>query len=324
MGHNAQSLRMATVRDLLATPSLAGLSMLGASGLDREVRDVALVEELGDLARVGRGSFVVLARGASRAASTYRFDVAIRRAAARGVACLAILEPWARSLSATAAALAERAGLALVAIPGDRDLGSIAAALGGELLRGARGALAQIEEGLEGLLQAAEQGDLEAVAGAAGRCLARPVRVGAPGPDEVSVPVEVLGETVAWLSTPAAGARDAVARLVLALAAYAVAASLATARWAEELPERSRAELLTELLAATGCPSTAGTWWATSISETPLPDGSTRPPRSNSPRPRRTSPSARRGRAGGRGTSPVRGPRSSWSARSRATRARPP
>ncbi|HWO69842.1 MAG TPA: helix-turn-helix domain-containing protein [Actinomycetota bacterium] len=241
---------MPTVRDLLSTASLRGISPLGPSGLDSEVRDVALAEDLDDLAWAGRGSFVIIGRTASRAAPTYRFDVAVRRAAARAAACLAILEPWARSVSTTAAALAERAHIALVAVPEGTDLGGLAAALGREILRGAQAALARIEAGLEELLEAAEGADLEAVATAASRCLGRPVRVGPAGPDEISVPVVVLGERVAWFSAPTSGGRDPEATLVLSLAAHAVAGSLATLRRAEELPERSRAELLTELLAA--------------------------------------------------------------------------
>lgn len=246
--HNGSA--VPTVRELLPTASLRGIETLGPGGLDAEVCQVALAEDLDDLSRVGRGSFVLLGQAAARAASTYRFDVAVRRAAARGAAALAVLEPWARSVPPTAAELARRAGIALLAVPGGTDLGALAAALGHRILSGDEALLDRIEAGLDGLLEAADAGDLEAVAAAASRCLARPVRVGTPAPDEVSAPVVVLGDRVTWLSAPGGGGRDPAARLVLSLAAHAVGGALAAARRAEELPERSRAELLTELLAA--------------------------------------------------------------------------
>jgi sugar diacid utilization regulator len=113
---------MASVDAILTAPSLVGLARVNEVGGDREVTDVCLAEIFADLESASSGSIVILGRTASAEATDYRFDMALRWAAIRGVAAVAAFadDQWHPPL--TAVDIAGRAGVALVSIQAKLEL----------------------------------------------------------------------------------------------------------------------------------------------------------------------------------------------------------
>ncbi|WP_242453930.1 PucR family transcriptional regulator [Bailinhaonella thermotolerans] len=198
----------------LAGPELAG----AASG-------VRLVEDLRRVAAQPRGSVLVLTEAASREAGGYRLDVALRDAAAAGAAGLVLTGDRPAEVGRTAAALAERGGVALLAAGG--DLAELVVALDRALAGDAADALERAAEAAEGVLRAG--GSPERMAAEAGAALG----------------VGVRAEDGVFTAEPLTGHLGRAAGIVLRLAELAAAAGQP-----DELPWRSRARLLTELLVA--------------------------------------------------------------------------
>ncbi|MGE5226802.1 MAG: hypothetical protein ACM3OO_07985 [Planctomycetaceae bacterium] len=237
---------MPKLGDLLAWIDPGRLRPLGAAGARRDVRGVALAEDLGEVEHAPGGSLVLLTRTASADAATYRFDVAVRRGAERGVAALALADPHDRDLSRSARAAAQRADLALLGYGAHEDLAELAASLGA-LLRGEpERAVEAAAAGLRALDRAREEAaGVAATVAAVGQALPG-TALAEPTPGLLGEPIEVEGIREAWLVAPEAGP---VQTLLLRAAAADVAAAMGRARRAQDAPVRSRSELLTELLA---------------------------------------------------------------------------
>ena len=107
---------------MLASSPLAGLERVSQGGGDRMVTTVRLAEQLGDLEGAPAGSFVVLSRAASAEAVDYRLDMALRWAAIHQVAAVAAFAGGRWRPTLTAMDIAERAGVAMVSIPGGIEL----------------------------------------------------------------------------------------------------------------------------------------------------------------------------------------------------------
>jgi sugar diacid utilization regulator len=241
---------MATLGQLLTPPPLPGLGAVNEFRPERAVSSVGVAEDLADIANRAPDSFVILSRHASQETGDYRFDIAIRRAAAAGVAAIGVLEPQARSTSPTAHGIAEHAGIALVSVPPQIDIGMLCVELSRRLAGGSEAALAQAERGLDTILEAEGEGTVEAIVRAASGALDAPVDVTSSASD-VAVPIVVAGDADSYLSAavPADAPQGAV-RLILHLAAAAAERVLAVERRARDLSERSRTEVLTELIAS--------------------------------------------------------------------------
>ena len=257
---------MADVDGILASSPLSGLKRVSQGGGGKLVTSVCLAEGLADLDQAPGGSFVVLARAASAEAIDYRMDMALRWAAIHRVAAVAVMSADVWQPSATAADIAERAGIALVSVPGQLELSWLLAAIGREVGGGADRALGRAEQGLSAVLRAEQAGaDLDRLREGVQDALGTAVEFhsGQVGQDEeqprgrlaevadraVVVPVLVGGRPVGYFSAPGAHGDLAVAaRLVLSLAASTAGRLLDLTRRASELPARSRSELLAELL----------------------------------------------------------------------------
>src|SRR5215470_5250583 len=257
---------------MLASSPLAGLERVSQSGGDRMVTTVRLAEQLGDLEGAPAGSFVVLSRAASEEAVDYRLDMALRWAAIHQVAAVAAFAGGRWRPTLTAMDIAERAGVAMVSIPGGIELTWLLPALIRETGGPADRALGRAEQGLAAVLAAEESGaDLDTLRDQVGQALGVPVgfRPAAPGngsapdgagglddlaglaaPDgEVSAPVVVGTQLFGHFTAPDAHGDLAVAaRLVLHTAASAAGRLLDIAARARDLPVRSRSELLAEML----------------------------------------------------------------------------
>lgn len=184
---------------------------------------VRLIEDLRDVAAQPPDSVLVLTRAAAREAAGYRLDVALRDAAAAGVAALVLTV--SAEVGRSAAALAERGGVALLAAEG--DLGELVVAIDRAIAGDAADALVRAEQAVKGVLRAS--GAPERIAEEASAALG----------------VGVRAEGAAFSADRPGGHLGRATGIVLRLSELAAAAGPA-----DEQPGRSRAQLLTELLVA--------------------------------------------------------------------------
>jgi sugar diacid utilization regulator len=244
---------VASLAQLVASPTLSSLlGYLARPRSDAEVERVALIEELGEIERVGEGAIVLLTRSASAAAGTYRFDMALRMARGRRVAALVLPASEVARMTPTAAAVADRSGTALLGTSDDVDLGELAIAIARELSGGADAALVRAHAALRAVAAHPADGSPERLVDRAGAALGVQLSLvssePAAGP---RTPVVLDDHVEGWVSAPQQEGDLAVAlEIVMHMAAAGVRRTLARARRAEELPIQSQAELLSELLSA--------------------------------------------------------------------------
>ena len=242
------------------------------------VDSVVLIENIGDLLDLsGANALMLLTPRASAAATTYRFEIAVREAGARRVAAVILTGNAAPALLPTSVALAQRAGLVVLRAAPATDLAELVSATYREVRVGSETALARALSALEAL-RSAEEGNqgVKRVLEAASTAFGATIEMREPKSGVPTKPAS-WGEKSAVPTKPAAwGARDgelsspvivdgsvrgvvvgqpdsgdpAATRIVLELTAGAVARALAARQRAEEIPARSEAELLTELLSS--------------------------------------------------------------------------
>jgi sugar diacid utilization regulator len=241
---------MPAVDAVLASPALSRLARVSARGGEAEIGDIRLAEHFADLGQAPQGSLVLLGREASAALSDYRFDMGLRWAALQNVAAVAAFaaSPWRPT--ATAADIAERAGIALISVPADIETTWLIRALLREVGGSAEAALARAEAGLEAVIRAEEQAaDLESLRRCMSHALGTQIELRAPAGYEAGVAAGAGEPPFGYFTAPdARGDLAVAARLVLHAAAAAAGRLYDAARRARELPIRSRSELLAELL----------------------------------------------------------------------------
>jgi hypothetical protein len=243
---------VASLARLLETPALRGVARrIAGAMIDVTVRRSTLVEDLELLVRVPPESLVVLTSTASRDASGYRLDMALKVARSRGAAAF-MLTDGRTEVAASASTIAERAGMAILASDSGADLAGIITAVEREIRGSADAALARIDEAVRALRTAEEDGvrpeDLVAIAA---DCLECELRLGEPNGEELSAPVIVDDEVESSLCVTAPDGHHRVAAAAVAsLAAGALGRARAAARRAKDAPIRSRGQLLAEFLLA--------------------------------------------------------------------------
>jgi len=244
-----------TLGEILAAPGLAAvLHRLAGPVEDRSVSGASLVEDLDQIAEAGPGALVVLTAGASRSAAGYRLDMALRLAGARSVAAI-VLTDGRREISTTARTIADRAAVDVLTTACSTDLAALVLALERELAGGSELAFGQLGAVLDAIRPADEpdlDGDAIVVAAstALGHPLQRTATAGDPA-DHITVPITIEGGVVGFLGAARRGGHlDTVTEVAVRLVAAAVARFEAETRLAEEVPVRSRGELLTEFLLA--------------------------------------------------------------------------
>jgi hypothetical protein len=243
---------VASLDQVLGAPALRGLIWrMGGSRGDPEVRRPVLVEDLEDAGQVEAGDLVVLTHAASRQATDYRLDMALKLAGSRGAAALVLIDGGAQ-LPSTAERVAERADVVVCGSDGHAELATLLAAVEREIAGDAPTALARIAAAVAALEDAEEEGaDADALLEAAAGCVEAPVRLGAPDDTEVSADVVVDGEATTSVCVRTNGTYDRITGTVLAhLAAGAMGRAKTAARRTEDVPIRSRGQLLTEFLLA--------------------------------------------------------------------------
>ncbi|GAA2777072.1 helix-turn-helix domain-containing protein [Nonomuraea dietziae] len=198
------------------------LRRLAGPAQPRPATGVRLLEDLRTVVDQPPGAVLVLTGEASLRATGYRLEVVLRDAGAAGAAALVLTAPV--EVARSAAALAERAGVALLAAPDGTELAGLVVAVERAIAGDAADALVRAEKAVRGVLAAA--GASERMAAEAGAALG----------------VEVAADFSAQERDDHLGRAT---RIVLKLAELAAAAGPS-----EEAPARSRAQVLTELLVA--------------------------------------------------------------------------
>jgi sugar diacid utilization regulator len=243
---------VASLRQLVGSPALNPLIVyLARPRSDPEVEHVALVEDLGGLELVARHAIVLLTHAASATASSYRFDMALRVAGTREVAAIVLSAGHAESITSTSSAIAHRAGIAILATGADVDLAALAIAIGRELAGAADVALLRAHTALRAIDAHPNGGAPEALTSCAGAALGVPLRFVTSKPPEPNASVVVDDHVEGWITAaPQQGDLEMAMEIVLRATASGAAHAIASARREQELPIRSRDEVLTELLSA--------------------------------------------------------------------------
>jgi sugar diacid utilization regulator len=244
---------VASLAELVASPTLSPhLGYVVRPRSDGEVERVAVIEELGDIERVGEGAIVLLTHSASAAAGTYRFDMALRTARGRRIAALVLPASQVARMTPTAPAVADRSGTALLGASDDIDLGELAIAIARELSGGADAALVRAHAALRAVAAHPEDGSPERLVERAGAALGVQLALVSSEPASgPRAPVVLDDHVEGWLSAPPQEGDLAIGlEIVMQVAASGVQRALARERRAEELPIQSQVELLSELLSA--------------------------------------------------------------------------
>jgi sugar diacid utilization regulator len=234
------------VSDLLQTPGLSLECMVGDTGGSR-VESVFLAERLFDLMDAPSRSVVVLGADACAGAERYHFDMALRMASSREVAAIILTRAPVGGASSTSLHTARRVGVALLRQTKPINLASLVVALDARIRGSAELGLRRAVQAFQVMSTVAGDvgGLVSDVAAAADADIALTDQPGG----ELSFPLALEAEPNTWIVV-----RDATAEsrpeLVLVGRSLAdrVALVAAAARRAEELPIRSRAELLSEIL----------------------------------------------------------------------------
>ncbi|MFI6502813.1 PucR family transcriptional regulator [Nonomuraea typhae] len=149
----------ATVAELLRHHARFGLSLVAGPAAQAPIRHVAGADTLAAIERVPADSLIVILGGPS--GSGYEIDVAIRQAAARGLAGLVFAAPL--RLPITATRLADRAHLPVLAPERARDGAGLLLDIDRYVRGGASDSLARAETAIRLAQAAAEEGGGEAV-----------------------------------------------------------------------------------------------------------------------------------------------------------------
>jgi sugar diacid utilization regulator len=235
------------VSDLLQTPGLS-LERIGGEAGGSNVESVFLAERLFDLMEAPGRSVVVLGADACAGAERYHFDMALRMAASRDVAAIILTRPPVGGATSTSLHTAHRVGVALLRQTEPINLAGLVVALEARIRGSAELALRRSVQAFQAMSTA--QRDENALVADVAAAASADIVLLIDQPDAgLSFPVELETGRSAWIVVRGATA-EARPELVLIGKALAdrVAVAAATARRAEELPIRSRAELLSEML----------------------------------------------------------------------------
>jgi sugar diacid utilization regulator len=243
---------MASLRQLVGSPALTPLLVyLARPRSDPEVDHVALVEDLVELELVEPHAIVLLTHIASATASSYRFDMALRVAGTREVAAVVLSAGHADSITSTSSAIAHQAGIAILATGAAVDLAALAIAIGRELAGAADVALLRAHTALRAIDAHPNGGAPEALASCAGAAFGVALRFVTSEPPEPRASVVVDDHVEGWITgAPQQGDLAMAMAIMLHATAFGAARAIASARREQELPIRSRDDVLTELLSA--------------------------------------------------------------------------
>jgi hypothetical protein len=235
--------------DLITGPGLRVLDHLAGPTDDAEVRNVMLVEDP-DKADLPSDAVIVLTRSASVAATGYRLDMVLRVAAAHRAAAIVLTDGRER-IQATAVTIAERSDVTVLSAHENSDIGELLLALYRGVAGGAETALFRLQAAQAALADTeAGASDTTEIMDAVTHAFGQPFDLRTPNEGEIAERVIVLQEEDAVCTEACGGHAEMAARAVAQLTAAAISRVRAAQRRAEDIPIRSRGELLTEFLLA--------------------------------------------------------------------------
>ena len=253
---------MITVVELLRSGAHRGLVALtgvevGPGQDSRDVHEVAAIGDLNDVAAPGTDALLVVMPSALRLSEPYELDVAVRRCIERRHSAIVLV--GRKQLPGTSSRLAERGGLAVLAVPADANVAELILWLNRMVRGGAADTVARAEAVLAVLAQHAQDGhDLgttEELIEELSQALGQPV--------ELSVPNYSRGTAASASRSPGAvlvGDRmvseivcppgDRAARLVVPAIAAAIGHRKRRELERTFAPSQTRAELLAQIVVA--------------------------------------------------------------------------
>jgi sugar diacid utilization regulator len=237
------------VSDLLQTPGLSLECVVGDAG-GLSVESVFLAERLFDLMDAPGRSVVVLSAEACAGAERYHFDMALRMAASREVAAIILTRAPVGGITSTSLHTARHVGVPLLRQTEPINLASLVVALDARIRGSAELGLRRAVRAFQ--VMSTVPTDVDALVSNAAAAAAADIVLSDQPDAELSFPLALEAERNAWIVVRGATAQSR-PELVLVGRALAdrVALTAAAARRAEELPIRSRAELLSEILDST-------------------------------------------------------------------------
>jgi sugar diacid utilization regulator len=240
-----------SVVDLLAHRHPGAVEVL-VGPADRQIGDVRLVEQVDQVDDAPAGALVVLERGLAALTGDYRFDVVVRRAAAREVAALVVVLPEDGKVSLTALALARRAAIAIIRLAPEVDL----TAAVGTMVRQATDRLSVTVDRARAVCETIDRrvlDNVDVLLDRVGLLLGRTVHIGPrPDGDDQVLAVPAGPDHDSWLRTERPGDPDADALLEMVLWRIAAETTRLTAERvrAEQVSRRSAGEVLVQLVEA--------------------------------------------------------------------------
>ncbi|HEY0507959.1 MAG TPA: helix-turn-helix domain-containing protein [Blastococcus sp.] len=238
---------MRELHEVLKAPGVRLECLAGTPGT-AVVDRIFVAEELLDLQQCPPAAVAVLGAHVRDAVGTYQFDVALRLAAARGVVALVLADQAAPRPGATSVATAERFGVVVLRTVEPINLADLVCALDSALRGSADLALRRAVIAVQRLATRRGAAPEELVAEIAEIADAE-LLLADRSEGELAFPVGLGEEVERWVVVRHASghARPELA-LIGELLANALGLAALAQRRAQELPVRSRAELLSELL----------------------------------------------------------------------------
>ncbi|TDC51940.1 hypothetical protein E1281_19720 [Actinomadura sp. KC345] len=241
---------MSHVVDLLRSGSRIPLTLLAGPAEAVPLTSVTAVEGLDRLHGAPPDSLVVVTGRSASQAAGYELDIAVRTASERGVAALVLI--GGGPLPITAARLAERAGLAVLAAEEDCDVAEVVLYLG-QVIRGdAADSLARAQAAIQIVREFGDAPDpddaddrvaelLARVGAVLGRTLSTSEDAAGPHAGE---PIRVAGRRHGGVTGPP----DDAVRLVLPAVAAEIGRLRQLALERATAPGQTRSDILTELI----------------------------------------------------------------------------
>jgi sugar diacid utilization regulator len=233
--------------DVLRAPGLRLECLAGTPG-DQAVEQIFVAEDLLDLRQAPPCTVAVLGAHVSDTVDSYQFDVALRLAVARGVVALVLAQPDARPPTSTSVDTAQRFGVVVLRQTDPVNLADLVCTLDSALRGSAELGLRRAVVAFQHLTTRRTARPDALVADVAEIADAEIALLDEPA-GELAFPIGPDDDAERWVVVrhPVARTRPELA-LIGRLLANTLALAAIVERRAQELPIRSRAELLSELL----------------------------------------------------------------------------
>ena len=246
---------MLSIAELLQVPALRGVRVLAGDANSRFATSIRFVEDAQGLSTLPAESIAVLSKAVSADSQGYKLDINLRQAAGQGIAGLVLTGRSAPGpIAMTAAMLASRSGVVVLAAPEDLDVVELIVAAAAGIAGWADGELRRADEALTRLRTMEPQpvpGDTAEFLRVGSEALDLDLTVRAPEAGDVFARILLDGQEVSTISARMPhGHRGAASRIVVSAIAAAMERSLSAAVHGPGIPIRTRSAVLGDILVA--------------------------------------------------------------------------